>query len=414
MGIRLGTIRPLGRLLRIVIVTLAFALAFAAFRQSAGEVLASKGLPVAYRFDPHQRAARALRASLLLQEPTSGPTADAVRQARQLSRETLAKEPLHAASLRVFAFTTSLQERPEDAKLQLLLSERLSRRELGTQIALIEYCVADGDVRCALEHYANALRTRKEAEAILHPKLIAGLEDAEIRTGLATYIRRGEKWTGRLLNVAAQESDNPAAVAQLVVEAGPLPSTLDFASAEQILLPRLFYADKPEQLRALYLRTRGAAVTALTRADFAVETTAETRMPVHWQPLASESGSGQFEPTDRGIALRGTSFARTPVPVARKLLFLPEGQYVLRQAVASDSTFGDKSEWRMRCVPAVGGPSTPSVSLRRPIEVIAIPNCRSVVVELFLAAPRDGDANVLVEAFSIKPLKDGARKGSKS
>src|SRR3546814_1290750 len=76
-------------------------------------------------------------------------------------------------------FRSDAFARGDQAKGERLLaySQKLSRRDLRTQLMAIELAVAQGDISGALRHYDIALRTKKNAPELLFPVLTSALPD---------------------------------------------------------------------------------------------------------------------------------------------------------------------------------------------------------------------------------------------
>ncbi|MFV3464693.1 hypothetical protein ACNJFH_21305, partial [Mycobacterium tuberculosis] len=106
-----------------------------------------------------------LAAQLLTQPDRDGSYARAWR----LAQAALQRDPMSVRAVSTLAFLAAEKGNAVQAARLLAYSERLSRRDLPTQLALIETKVQANDVVGALVHYDRALRTSKTSEAILVP-----------------------------------------------------------------------------------------------------------------------------------------------------------------------------------------------------------------------------------------------------
>jgi hypothetical protein len=84
------------------------------------------------------------------------------------------------------------------------LIERMSRRDLPTQVLLIEERVRRDDIAGALRHYDIALRTGPEASDRLFPVLIAATANDDIIGPLTALLRTDPPWRTSFLFTLAQ------------------------------------------------------------------------------------------------------------------------------------------------------------------------------------------------------------------
>jgi hypothetical protein len=96
-------------------------------------------------------------------------------------------------------------------------SERLSRRDLQTQLWAIEDAVGRDDIAGALRHYDVALRTKVQSRAILYPVLASAIGDAQVRAELVRTMGTRPLWADDFLAYASKAGETSEATAALLV-----------------------------------------------------------------------------------------------------------------------------------------------------------------------------------------------------
>ena len=131
-----------------------------------------------------------------------------------LARASLRQEPLSPVALRNLALVSSDRVRP-----LLQMAAQVSRRDLRTQLGLIEIAVQQGDIALTLEHYDAALSVHPPFRATLYDRLVVAIEDKPVRDALLPYISRS--WFADFIAYAVHARTNLNAVAQLLKQARP-------------------------------------------------------------------------------------------------------------------------------------------------------------------------------------------------
>jgi tetratricopeptide (TPR) repeat protein len=131
--------------------------------------------------------AKAGTAFALLQ---TGQSPDEVERARGLAREALEREPINVLALRTLGLAASLAGDEEGAREHFALVDRLTSRDLPSQLWWIEQEVAEGDVAGALAQYDAALRTSRRAADILMPVLVEASAQPEVAAALTPILER--------------------------------------------------------------------------------------------------------------------------------------------------------------------------------------------------------------------------------
>ena len=200
MAARSSRRRPFGlelrRLARPVAILLVAALVVVVVAQVsiAGEFRGR--LPqVALAVAPYDSEARARLAASLA---ANSPVDEAREAARDLAHDAIRRDPLTPVALRALGLANSTKDgglRSEAQALRLFeQSERLSRRDLMTQLWLIEYNLRRGRIPIVMRHFDIALRTSASNRDALFPLLASAAADKRIADELVQRMRDRPHW----------------------------------------------------------------------------------------------------------------------------------------------------------------------------------------------------------------------------
>ena len=195
-------------------------------------------------------------AGVLAARGTVPPSLTARVRARAL--RSLDRQPVNPAGARLLAFATATGD-PARAHRLLAYAEAMSRRDLPTQLALIENSVQRGAVAGALVHYNRALSANAEARPLLYPILAAAANEPAVWRPLSVMLARRPQWWRPFVEMVAAQGTSPASLyafaRRLGLERGP---TSDFAllqAMEKRLVDLGAYASAAD----LYDRAHGVA-----------------------------------------------------------------------------------------------------------------------------------------------------------
>ncbi|MDP5280688.1 hypothetical protein Q9Q95_17310 [Sphingomonas sp. DG1-23] len=146
---------------------------------------------------------------------TEDPTAS--RRARAIAAAAIRRGDLSASTLRTAALAESAVGNGDRAARLIGLAQRLSRRDLLTQIWYIEHYSAAGDVRRTLDHYEIALTTSRSALQLLYPVLVGAAADPALTPEIGKFMlrNRGRPWWQPMMGALIGESTDPRAAAQI-------------------------------------------------------------------------------------------------------------------------------------------------------------------------------------------------------
>lgn len=302
---------------------------------------------------PNESTALASRADqLFFANPQNPP-----REVELLARRALESQAINAKALRILGYVADAKGDTETAEKYVRMAAKLSRREPGAQLWLVEASARKGDVAQTLVHYDIALRTKPDTQTILFPRLITAIIDPEIRAALKPYIRADNGWAPAFLYFANANSKNLPVLVDLIIETGGLADEESAKSQELGLLGRLVAENYFADARRLYLQMPDAKPARLTSAAFDAGDRDARFGPMGWQLLEDPDAGGGFTGSGGDKRTRLAIFANsaTTRPVATKLLYLKPGKYFFSARLANlDRGDGGFLRWQMRC-PAIGG-----------------------------------------------------------
>lgn len=333
--------RPTGaaRLPRLALASLALIAASFAARDAA--IAFDATVPAALRLTIGATPSLRLRDAdwkLLTSETAS--QADRVEIAGA-ARDALRSEPLNVRAMRQLALAGPPGRRAE----RLSLAQRISRREPGTQLALLSQAAEAGDTNGAVSHLDMLLTLLPDAAPPLYPALSALIERADFRRTLAAMAKR--PWAGPFVADAMANGD-PLAVAALITEAK---ITFDAAAPPEPLLRRLIESGHFDQARSLAITAGAAHLHDLDGIDFASGTGASVSAPLTWKFISDETiawteagdGRPEFEVRSGAKAV-----------AAERFTHFASGTYdFVYSAAALDGTGPVPLEWQVACAGAL-------------------------------------------------------------
>ncbi|MDQ8757234.1 hypothetical protein RCO27_13460 [Sphingosinicella sp. LHD-64] len=160
-------------------------------------------------FDAGATAAQATQSMVADRNPAT------VRRALDDARSAFARGPTVVSAVTASAIALGLQGRQDASLRAFRYSQELSRRDVQTQLALIEHQVAGGNIVGALEHYDTILRSSDRIKSILFPILTNASADPAIARQLNLVLRRKPNWWREYLTWFLGASSNPMAIALL-------------------------------------------------------------------------------------------------------------------------------------------------------------------------------------------------------
>ena len=246
-----------------------------------------------------------------------------------LARSSLKAQAINSTALRLLAVEPKSNDGVKKSAALLFLSSRVSRRDVGTQLALVEFYVSKEDARHTIYHYDSAMRVSNEVEPVLFPILADALEGSNIQQALALSIKSSPRWLPSFIGYVVGRSKNSTGLANAIMLAGGLPKQPEaYRSLETQILGALASAKEFTMLRSYFLSLSGADSGIFQIGEFTSNNTDGRFLPLTWQTFGSSMVSVRFESEDHSHQkkLDVEISADERAIAARKLLFLSAGQ----------------------------------------------------------------------------------------
>lgn len=275
----------------------------------------------------------------------------------------LQREPISVAAARVAALSAGAYGDSATSRRLLTYAERLSRRDLGTQVGLIEYAAADGNLPIALHHYDTALRSGEKAAQLLLPVLIEASHSSQVAEPLGRILLRNPRWRVRFaFSLVTSHPWAPTFTSLLIA------SRLNPADpVEHELLTRavngLVQQNAVTDAAQLYERAmRSRLNNTIRNGDFS----AEDRVPPFDWNIVDEPGlSGIKGPIDTVPPRNALSLSADPGRsgvVASQLTLLRPGHYRIRFLTGATSS-SNQPDLSLTC----NGSNSPLLRLAFPV-----------------------------------------------
>ena len=357
---------------------------------------------VALRWWPHNADALATAAAGQL---TADDDQERRAKVQALAQAALRRSPLSVSAFRTLGLIAQMEGQEREASKLADAAETLSRRDLATQLWLIQNCVARSDLDCALHHYDVALRTSDGSERILFPTLVNTLDDPAIRSRLVTILRQQPNWRLSFLDNAVRythSSDDVANLASDLEHAGS-PMAPDIAA---LLLSRLVNEGKVERAAQLYRLYRPGPPLGEGPWPLDSHFTARDRLgPFGWVTMDQGGAYATFSADASGGQARSNLvISVAPLAtgtVARQLLLLPPGPILVVSRYNGSGTGNTASmRWRIVCensgALAIDMPLPAAARSQSMSGIVPTVNCPTQSLELYV------DGSDMVEAMTAE------------
>ena len=345
------------KLLRALIIAAVLIVGFFATRHSLGLVLATRNPALALRIDREN----ALVSAQVAQADLLSVNVDAATRVRAsaLAHHALARDASNVTALVALGLAGGSDSRSAPFFTTV---ERLSRRNLWTELWLIEAAVAKGHNDEALRHYDNALRTKRSAAAILFPVLVNATADSRLLPAIARTLAQRPLWGGLYLQQLAQSGRDLNHIALLFADLKRRDVDTGIA-ADAALYDRLFAAQLYADAWSVYASGhRGTPRQGLRNVGFSAQPARLT--PFDWQATNDEFVSAQIEKTADGKnGLIFSTAAGEGGDAAQQTTMLDRGTYIFRIVSDIQSADAKPPEVRITCLPS--GAESVSVPLVR-------------------------------------------------
>jgi tetratricopeptide (TPR) repeat protein len=271
----------------------------------------------------------------------------------KLATKAIEQQALNAKAIRLLGYAADAEGNDTKAIEFMKMAEKISRRDLGTQLWLIEYYAKQNNAKATLNQYDILLTTKPETRQLLFSRLSSAIDDQGIRAELRRYFRQNRPWMAGFLSYAIGDVESPLGLVNLIVEARGFPKGASSQEQEQSLLGRLVNEKKFGEARRLYDVIAGANLTRFINPAFD-DTDRDSRFgAMGWQISSDPDASGAFVQGKKASDLTLSIFARASTTriAASRLLYLTPGRYGFGAKVSQlERGSGGNVRFQLRCV----------------------------------------------------------------
>lgn len=270
----------------------------------------------------------------------------------QLSRRSLRREVTMPVALRSLALVAAARGDQARANRLMAYSDKLSRRDIPTQLWLIERSVNANDVQGALDHFDKALRASPASWAILMPILVKATDDPSLVGPIATLVSRYSPWRYNFFDALVKDGPSAENLARLerLVDASTLPLNGDILYAlEQRYMRDNAYGLAWDLYRRRLTTVRGERPDQVRNGDFDRD---PGLTPFEWSsPALANISSYRDAVPKEGEALIWRIEPGAAGEVTRQLILLSQGRYQLRvRGGVLSPGVAAHPEWTVACL----------------------------------------------------------------
>lgn len=292
------------------------------------------------------RAAAAQARAMLLRTPKR----ETLPAVRELAIAALRRDPTVLAAYNVLGLAADMSGQKAKAERVFRYAHRLSRRDLATELWLIEAGVARNDVPSVLDHFDAAMSGATGGWEALSPVLLGALDDPQLVIPIARLTARNRWWNSALQWRVATEAPSLVGATRffLQLRANGVRSDPDTLQA---LATRLVAAGRLRDARALDVLVGGTNRQAAVRDGGFDKPGGLT--PFQWEFPINERATAQRTPRiDRSgdVAVSFTVDGGFKNILARQLIALQPGTYNLSAETMVEQVDGEWSlGWSVSC-----------------------------------------------------------------
>lgn len=319
--------------------------------------------PIAPKVAASLPGGTAARVTLIDRKLVANLLAPLPRTTPQVAKAALRAEPLDPVSLHLLAFAADPQGQSARAVEFARLADRVTRRDLLSQLILIDHAARSGQAGRALDHYDAALRAHPSSSPIVFPILKKALASPAIRRDLAAYFVSRAPWARDFAGFAINDPAAAPLIADVVIAAGPRMDRRDLAYISPPMITRLIEAKAFAEVPRLLKLVPGGDPRLLQQADWTAASTNPAFGLAGWQVASTATSSAAFDTRDGARRLSVYAASGGNAVVAMKFLALAPGPYVLRQEMEMAETApgsqpgGERrAQWRVICLSADNNP----------------------------------------------------------
>ena len=321
---------------QIVALLCAFLLLVLTLQVGASSMGAGLDPTVVLRVVPHNAQALARRAEA---EEQATPINGSTDAAAMLAMRALRTDPTQVPALRTIGKIAVRHGDLARAQRLFRYTERLTRRDLLTELWYIETGVAAGDVAGALDHYDLALRTSSQAGTLLFPILARASAEPAIAGGLSKLLARQPPWAAGFYQTLVGTDVSPDTIAAFL-------SRPDVDAPSGVIdgaIRNLAAVDRIDLSWRLY--RKHSAPPLVRNGGFEHE---DRAVPFEWQYAAGDVVAEREVSAGQGsVAFRADDGVTGEV--MRQLLVLSPGRYTISAAQTLEHPDRTHLAWNVSC-----------------------------------------------------------------
>lgn len=269
-------------------------------------------------------------------------------RAARLARLALEQDGTSVHAVSTLGLHAQLAGNVKSARQLFAYSQKLSRRDLATQLWAIEDAVAREDIPGALNHYDIALRSSKAAPGILFPILASAINDAKIRDALSKVLVTKPAWGEPFIDYVAGSGPDPVAAAILMNRARRTGVPVSEAARAGVVGALIAGGHLDEAWSYYATLHRGADKRQSRDPNFKNETASPTQFD--WTPVGEAGVSASIQRGQDGGVFSFTAPSSVGGAALQQLQLLPPGTYRLSGHSADiEQSEGSRPYWTLRC-----------------------------------------------------------------
>lgn len=273
-----------------------------------------------------------------------------------LAMRSLRQQALNPNALKVLGFVKDANGESSNASQLIRMSAIQSRRNLGTQLWLIEESISNDKIDAALRQYHLALVTAPESKDILFPILKVAVLNPEVQKELLPYVNSNSNWMEQFFVSVLDDDTTADAIANIIIDSNGLDD--DGGEYHRVVMKKLFTAllknGSVEKIKQLLKTLPDAPANILTSSAL----TQENFEGLGWVFEAKPSLGSDLVPFNDSAKMLAFASPGQAGVVATKPLILRNGKYTLRSShVSIQANTNFKAKWIVRCG-GVGGAKT--------------------------------------------------------
>jgi hypothetical protein len=256
----------------------------------------------------------------------------------------LQQDPMAAAAVATLGLNADVRGDKAAARRYFAYAQKLSRRDLRTQLFMIEDAVQHGDIPGTLHQYDMTLRVFPAISDVLYPVLVSASTDPEIRRELVKTLAGKPTWSESFINFAAGSSANLKSTAALFLALRRAEVFVP-ESARAGVVNALIAGQELDAAWSYYAAIRSGADRRRSR-DPRFGANLETPSQFDWTPI----NDGGLTTNVRGGIFDFAAPASFGGPMLQQMQLLPPGIYRLSgHSIGIDQAAGTLPYWTLRC-----------------------------------------------------------------